>query len=55
MAVLMIITVAPAKANGGGDTADTPLKIGYVSKMLTHPWFIQESQGIEDECDELGI
>lgn len=30
------------------------VKIGYISKMLTHPWFIQESMGLEKKAKELG-
>jgi L-arabinose transport system substrate-binding protein len=43
-------------AEGKKEKADDgKLKFGYISKMLTHPWFIQESQGIEDKCEELGV
>ncbi|MGO8694732.1 MAG: substrate-binding domain-containing protein [Rectinemataceae bacterium] len=31
------------------------LKFAYVCKMLTHPWFIEEENGIKAECKELGI
>lgn len=34
--------------------AKKEVKIGYVCKMLTHPWFIQESMGLEKKCQELG-
>lgn len=31
------------------------LKFVYISKQLTHPWFIQEEMGIKKACEELGI
>lgn len=31
------------------------LKFVYISKQLSHPWFIQEEMGIKKACDELGI
>ena len=31
------------------------IKIGYISKMLTHPWFIQEDSGLKKKAAELGI
>jgi len=57
ISVLLIIGLMPLMANGDDENAggEAPLKIGYVSKMLTHPWFIQESKGIEDKCAELGV
>lgn len=30
------------------------IKIGYISKMLTHPWFIQEAMGLKKKAQELG-
>jgi ABC-type sugar transport system substrate-binding protein len=30
-------------------------KFGYISKLLTHPWFTAESAGIEKFCKENGI
>ncbi len=38
-------TTAPAKK----------LKFGYISKMLTHPWFIEEDSGLKAKAAELGI
>lgn len=31
------------------------LKFVYISKQLSHPWFIQEEMGIKKACEELGI
>jgi L-arabinose transport system substrate-binding protein len=31
------------------------LKFVYISKQLTHQWFLQEEMGIKKACDELGI
>lgn len=40
---------------GDENEGKTDLKFVYVSKMLSHPWFIQEEMGIKKACDELGI
>lgn len=45
---------ATAKQETSADTAKKKVKIGYISKMLTHPWFIQESMGLEKKAKELG-
>jgi L-arabinose transport system substrate-binding protein len=34
---------------------EKPLKIGYISKMLTNQWFSQENQGLADACAEFGF
>lgn len=39
---------APAKADDG------VIKIAYISKMLTNPWFVSEDQGLKDKAAELG-
>ncbi len=31
------------------------LKFAYVSKMLTHPWFIEEEKGIKARVEKLGL
>lgn len=38
-----------------GEQSDDQLKFVYISKDLTHPWFVQEDMGIAKACDELGI
>lgn len=38
-----------------GNAEETELKFAYVSKQLTHPWFVQEEMGIKKACEELGI
>ncbi len=46
-----------ATAKADEKKAEQPAKkvrIGYISKMLTHPWFIQESMGLEKKAKELG-
>lgn len=32
-----------------------PLKIAYISKMLTNPWFILQDQGLAKAAEELGV
>ncbi len=55
MVMIALIIAAPTFAGGQQETGDDGLKFGYISKMLTHPWFIEESAGIEAKCKELGI
>lgn len=47
-------TTAKAETTAAASEAE-PLKFVYVSKMLSHPWFIQEEMGIKKACEELGI
>ncbi len=49
-----------AAESSSGDTQETAssgedLKFVYISKQLTHPWFVQEEMGIKQACEELGI
>lgn len=47
---------AEAENQDTGEKADKEnLKFVYVSKMLSHPWFVQEEMGIKKACEELGI
>lgn len=47
---------AEAKKQDSEANADKEnLKFVYVSKMLSHPWFLQEEMGIKKACEELGI
>lgn len=50
-------TEAPTVAPTAEPTATPPakIKIGYISKLLSHPWFQQENYGLEKKCKELGI
>jgi L-arabinose transport system substrate-binding protein len=54
---MIILMVVPLFMVGAGGKQEGPerLKFGYISKMLTHPWFIEESQGIADKSAELGV
>ena len=42
-------------ASASGESAGEDLKFVYISKQLTHPWFVQEEMGIKQACEELGI
>jgi ABC-type sugar transport system substrate-binding protein len=35
--------------------ADDPIRIAYISKMLSHPWFIAEDEGMKAKAAELGV
>jgi len=39
----------------GTDEDEGELKFAYVCKMLTHPWFIEEENGIKARVEELGL
>jgi len=47
--------VAEEEAAEEEEVAAEELTFGYISKLLTHPWFMAESGGIEKFCDEKGI
>ena len=32
-----------------------PVRIAYISKMLSHPWFIAEDEGLKAKAEELGV
>lgn len=54
--VLLAVAIAvPLFATGGKEQPAKKLKFAYVSKMLTHPWFLDEESGIKAKCQELGI
>ncbi len=44
---------APAEAAAPAATGD--VKIAYISKMLTNPWFVAEDNGLKDKAAELGV
>jgi len=47
---------APAEEEAPEEEAvAVDLTFGYISKLLTHPWFMAESGGIENLCNEKGI
>jgi len=35
--------------------ADTPVKVAYISKMLSHPWFQGTDNGLRDAAEKLGV
>ena len=39
----------------GTDEDEGELKFAYVCKMLTHPWFIEEENGIKARAEKLGL
>ncbi len=49
------VLLAVAFAAPGVAAQAKKLKFAYVCKMLTHPWFIEEENGIKAKCKELGI
>ncbi len=45
----------PEDTEPDNEAAQSDLRFGYICKMLTNPWFIQEEWGIKQKCEELGI
>ncbi len=46
---------APAAGEKEEMAAEEQVKIAYVCKMLTHPWFQEEERGAMAKADELGV
>ncbi len=47
---------APESDTGGGQAVkEGPVKVAYISKMLTNPWFVSQDQGLADKAKELGV
>ncbi len=45
-----------AEGTGGAAAAEEEqVKIAYVCKMLTHPWFQEEERGAKQKAEELGV
>jgi L-arabinose transport system substrate-binding protein len=55
VAVLVTAAFAFPLFGAGQKPDEGELKFAYVCKMLTHPWFIEEENGIKAACAELGI
>ena len=57
--VLALALAAPVFAGGqkeaAGGAEEEPIKIAYVCKMLTHPWFQAEEKGAVEMAEELGV
>jgi L-arabinose transport system substrate-binding protein len=55
----VVSSVAPsatpsASAEATPAPAKKTVKIAYISKMLTNPWFVSQDQGLKDKAKELG-
>lgn len=46
---------APPPVPTGGPTAATPLRLGAVLPMFSHPFFIAQKRGLEEEAKRLGV
>ena len=46
---------APAASDDKAAGEQTTVKIAYVCKMLTNPWFVAEDNGLRDKAAELGV
>lgn len=57
--VLAVALAAPVFAGGqkeaAGGAEEDQIKIAYVCKMLTHPWFQAEEKGAVEMAEELGV
>ncbi|TFG62277.1 MAG: hypothetical protein E4H36_08375 [Spirochaetales bacterium] len=63
MVILALMMALPLFAGGKKETAPAAsstaapkkIKIAYVNKMLTHPWFQEEEKGAKAKAAELGV
>jgi len=71
LAVVMLITMSACNNGGGAPASDAPatdapavtatpdsdapIKVAYISKMLSHPWFIGTDNGLRDAAEKLGV
>lgn len=58
--MMMIMTGCGTKANNENSSAVSSsaaktVKIAYISKMLTNPWFVSEDQGLAAKAKTLGV
>ncbi len=53
--IAFAVLLIAAFAAPGVSAQAKKLKFAYVCKMLTHPWFIEEENGIKAQCKALGI
>lgn len=49
------VVASPVFAAGQPDADDDVIKIAYVCKMLTHPWFQAEEKGAMEMAESLGV
>lgn len=54
-AVEQAVTEAVAAAVASEKTEESGVKIAYISKMLTNPWFVLQDNGLRDKAAELGV
>ena len=54
VAVLMVMAVSGCNRSRA-QSGDGSIKIAYISKMLTHPWFTAEDNGLRDAAAKLGV
>ena len=52
---LMVLALALPAFSVGQKEEEGQLKFAYVCKMLTHPWFIEEENGIKARAEKLGL
>ncbi|MCP4397762.1 MAG: substrate-binding domain-containing protein [bacterium] len=55
LTVLCVTLVVAALLVPAVSAADKEFKFAYVCKMLTHPWFIEEENGIKARTEKLGL
>ena len=44
-----------APSANGDEEEGRVIRIAYISKMMTNPWFVAQEQGLRDEAERLGV
>jgi len=55
LSILLALVMVTCAMTAFADAVPEKIKIAYVSKMLSHPWFIAEDDGLRDAANELGV
>ena len=53
--ICVVVVVLALVVPNMTSAAEKKLKFAYVCKMLTHPWFIEEENGIKAKVKEIGL
>jgi len=55
LSILLALVMVTCTMAALADAAPEKIKIAYISKMLTNPWFVSEDEGLTDAANELGV
>ena len=55
LAIMMLAMFIGCSRGGRTRSDDGQIRIAYISKMLSHPWFMAEDRGLRDAAERLGV